>query len=82
MERPLDKEFDYFLANRQTLLNQYEGHYVVIKNQQVIGVYDDGLEAVEQTSKDHEPGTFLVQFISADDASYRQIFHSMVSFPA
>jgi hypothetical protein len=82
MERPLDKEFDYFLANRQALLDQYEGHYVVIKNQHVIGVYDDELEAVEHTSKDHQPGTFLVQFISGDETSFRQVFHSMVSFPA
>lgn len=82
MHRPLDKEFDYFLENRQALLDKYEGRYVVIKDQQVIGDYGDQLEAVTRTSEEHELGTFLVQLISADEASFRQVFHSMVLFDA
>jgi hypothetical protein len=52
----------------------------VIKDCQVIGVYDDELEAVREAAKKHEMGTFLVQKCEPGSESYTQTFHSRVAF--
>lgn len=79
MESPLKKEFEYFLANQKELAGKYLGRFVVVKGQQVIGVYEDELTAINQTKKDYELGTFLVQKVQPDNG-YSQTFHSRVVF--
>ena len=41
LDRKLDRDFDYFLENHEALVKKYNGKFVVIKDQQVIGAYDD-----------------------------------------
>ena len=60
MSKPLEKEFKYYLENQDKLVEKYNGKVLVIKNCNVIGVYDTELEAVNETSKKEELGTFLV----------------------
>lgn len=76
----LKKEFDYFLEQQKEFLKLYNGKYVVIKNCGVIGVYDSEREAIKETSKTHELGTFLVQKCEPGENSYTMIFHSRVTF--
>jgi hypothetical protein len=57
---PLKKELDYYLDHQRELVKQYEGKYLVIKNQMVIGVYDSETEA-ETAMRYTEPDTFLIQ---------------------
>jgi hypothetical protein len=80
MSENLQKEFDYFLAHQQELARQYSGKILVIKEQAVIGVFDSELEAIQQTSKTHELGTFLVQKCDATEESHTQTFHSRIAF--
>ena len=80
-ESPLKKEFAYFLANHDKLVEKHNGKFVVIKNGEVIGLYDGQVEAVEKTQKEgHALGTFLVQKVEPGNASYTQNFHSRVAF--
>ena len=76
----LHDEFEYYLAHQAELAVQYEGRYIVIKDQLVLGAYDDEIEAVRTTSQNHEMGTFLVQFCSADPKSTMQTYHSRAQF--
>jgi hypothetical protein len=76
----LQKEFDYFLAHQQELAQKYAGKVLVIKGQTVIGVFDTELEAIQETSKTHELGTFLVQKCDFTEESHTQTYHSRVSF--
>ena len=80
MDSPLKREFEYFLANQAELVKKYNGRFVVIKNQAVIGVFDDQATAVTETSKSHELGTFLVQKVEPGSDVYSQTFHSRVAF--
>jgi hypothetical protein len=80
MPSPLQQEFDYFLAHKAELLNTYRGRFVVIRNRQVIGAYDDELVAIAETRKTHELGTFLVQKVEPGEAGTSQTFHSRVTF--
>jgi hypothetical protein len=74
----LKKEFEYYIANQQELVQEYVGKFIVIKNQKVIGVYDTQIEAYETTKKDHELGTFLIQCVEAGKENYTQTFYSRV----
>jgi len=80
MSENLQKEFDYFLAHQQELARKYSGKILVIKEQTVIGVFDTELEAIQETSKTHELGTFLVQKADSTEESHTQTFHSRVAF--
>jgi hypothetical protein len=75
----LQKEFEYFLNNKKQLLEQYEGRFVVIKNEKVIGAFDSQATAVFETSKKEPLGTFLVQKVTKGDEAYKQVFHSRVA---
>jgi len=78
MAKPLEEEFRYYLGHQDDLVAEYDGKVLVIKGQQVIGVYDDEGEAVEKTAETHELGTFLVQLCSPGTDAYTAVFHSRV----
>lgn len=80
MVKPLEKDFQYYLDNQEELVKKYDGKFIVIKNYTVIGVYDDELKAIEETSKKEELGTFLVQKCEPGTESYTQTYHSRVTF--
>ena len=69
LDRKLDRDFDYFLENHEALVKKYNGKFVVIKDQKVIGAYDDVGEAIKATTKKHKLGTFSVQECSDDPRS-------------
>ena len=76
----LEKEFDYYLEHQDELIKEYNGKFIVIKDDAVIGEYESELEAVEETSKRHELGTFLVQKCVPGSESYTHTYHSRVMF--
>ena len=75
---PLEKEFEYFLKNQDELVKKYMGKYIVIKNETIIGVFDDLTVAIAETSKTEKRGTFLVQKCLPGKVAYTQTFHSRV----
>lgn len=78
MDKPLEKEFRYYLAHQDELLEKFRDRVVVIKNEKIIGDYSTETQAIEETVKKHELGTFLVQKVAI--GSDTQIFHSRVVF--
>ena len=74
MNNALESELNYYLKHQNELVKQYAGKYIVIKNHEVIGNYDNELEAVKESAKKHELGTFLVQKCEAGNQSYPQSF--------
>lgn len=79
-DEDLKSEFIYYLQHQDELVEKYNGKFVVIKNQQVIGAYESELDAVEKTSEHHELGTFLVQKCEPGRESYTQTYQSRVAF--
>jgi hypothetical protein len=63
----LEKEYDYFLSHKDTLFANYFNRVIVIKGEEVIGDYDTKEEALRETIKKHELGTFLIQEISQEE---------------
>jgi len=76
----LKKEFESYLANQDEMVRQYNGKFIVLKDEKVLGAYDDELTAITETQKTHQLGTFLVQQVSPGTNAYSQTFHSRVVF--
>lgn len=73
----LQSEYQFYLDNKESFHKQYEGQFIVLKNNVVIGVYTDRMEAINETRKAHELGTFLVQHVAESEEQIR--FHSRYS---
>lgn len=76
----LEKEFKYFVDHQKELVKQYNGKYLVIKDQTVVGVYDTIEAAYEDAKEKYELGTFLIQHCIPGDAAFKQVFNSRVVF--
>lgn len=80
MNSPLQKAFQYYLKNQKELVKKYEGKYLVLKDTEILGAFDDEITAIRESCKKHELGTFLVQLVEPGEDSYTQTFHSRVAF--
>ena len=76
----LDIEFAYYLKNQAELVKKYNGKYIVIKGEDIIGVFDSETDAYFKTSQTHEIGTFLIQLCNEGNSAYTQTYHSRVTF--
>lgn len=77
----LESEFKYFLDNQEELVDKYEGKTIVVIGSEVVGVFDNEVDAYTDSVKKYELGTFLIQDCIAGEAAYTQTFHnSIVSF--
>ena len=76
----LDKEFQYYLANQDKFVKDYNGQFLVIVGGELIGVYESQELAYFNTIKDYKLGTFLIQQCTPGDEAYTQTFHSNVVF--
>lgn len=72
----LEKELEYYKTNQEELVRKYVGKFLVIKNQEVQGVYDTEIEAYNKAKEKFELGTFLIQKSLPGQESYTQTFHS------
>jgi hypothetical protein len=76
----LEKEFNYFLDNQNKLVKQYNGKFIVIIGDRVVGDYESYEEALFKSKEQHELGTFLIQECTEGEEAYTQTFHSRVIF--
>jgi len=74
----LEREFEFYLERQEELVSRYRGKFVVICGCEVIGAYDDEIEAIEKTAQRFPLGSFLVQKCEPGAESYTQTFHSPV----
>jgi hypothetical protein len=55
------KELDFFIKNQESLVAKYNGKILVLKEEQVVGVFDNILDAYHDSLKKFEPGSFMLQ---------------------
>ncbi len=73
------EDYSYFQENKAKFFKEYPGKFLAIKNKEILGVYDDNVTAFLETSKSHEPGTFLIQECDPDKDMPVQMFHTRVA---
>lgn len=76
----LEKEFAFYVANQKELVAKYDGRFLLIKGNEVVGDYATLIEALTEGESRYEPGTFLVQECGPGRENYTQTFHSQVAF--
>lgn len=74
----LEKEFQYYLDHQDEFVGKYLGKVLVIKNQEVVGIYESKQEAYNDATTKYELGTFLIQNCLPGALSHTQTFHSQV----
>ena len=72
----LEQEFVYYVEHQSELVSKYRGKYLVIRDQSVIAIFDSEIDAVIETSKKYDLGTFLVQKCEPGKENYTAVFHS------
>ena len=56
-----DQDYEFFLQNIEELYKLYGKKFIVIKNRQILGIYNDFGDALDETLKTEEIGTFIIQ---------------------
>lgn len=72
----LEKEFEYFKKNQATLVKKYKGKVLVIQGTSIVGTYDSYKIAYQESIKDHEEGTFLLQRCEPGSDVYTMVFNA------
>lgn len=79
MASRFDREFNFYLSKQDEFVKDHNEEWVVIKGDEVLGFYLDQLQAISETQKTHQLGTFMVQHISKGETEYTRTFHSRVA---
>jgi len=75
----LQNEFQYYLDHQNELVPKYNGKYVVVVGNQVVGAYESRTDAYYDSLEKYEEGTFLIQLCTPGDSAYTVHFYSPVS---
>lgn len=71
-----DLNYNYFLSHLDELCKKYDGKFLAIKDETVIGIYNSFDEAFCETEKNEKLGTFLIQYCSKDQDALANNFYS------
>lgn len=66
----LEELFNWYLSNQDKLVEQYNGKYLVIKDNQVVDVYDDENTAYFEASNKYGLGNFILQLCTPGKDAY------------
>ena len=76
----LEKEYAYYQNNKKTLLKEYRGKFLVIKDEKVQNTFENEKEAYQYAVANFELGKFLIQQCLPTNEEVVQTFHSRVIF--
>lgn len=72
--------FQWYLDNQAELVKEYNGKYLVIKDNSVVGVYALEDIALKEATEKYGLGNFIIQLCTPGKDAYTQTFHSRVVF--
>ena len=73
MTAMLDREFQTFQENKPNLVKNHKGKFVLIKNDTIIGIFENELDAVNQGNEQFKDSHFLVNEITDEEFRIRFI---------
>lgn len=76
----LDKEFAFYLEHQDELVSLYNGKYVMVVGENVVGAYDSVGEACYIGKQKYGVGNFLLQLCTPGDSAYTITYHSRAKF--
>ena len=76
----LEREFQYYIDHQKELVEKYNGKYLVIKDEQVVGIYDTLDEAAVEADKKHKGDSYLIQECLPGEENFTITYHSRAVF--
>ncbi len=70
-----EKELKFYLENKEELIKKYEGKVLVIKNAEIVGVYDAVSDAYNFGVENYGLGNFSLQEVKKDPTN-TVLYHS------
>ena len=71
-----EKELAFFISHQDDLVKQHGGHVLVIRGEELVGVYETALAAYLDAQKKFEAGTFMIQPCSPGPEAYTVTIHA------
>jgi len=72
-----EAENQFYEENREALREKYLGKRVVIVKDKILGVYDSDSEAIAETTKTLELGTFCIKHVPVDPS---EEYHRLLTY--
>ena len=66
----LEEQLDYFIANQDELVRKHRGKVLVLRDREVVGVFNTALEAYLDAEARYEAGTYAIQECVAGPEAY------------
>jgi hypothetical protein len=63
----LDKQYQFFVQNKQELLDKYEGKFIVIHDEELVGNFNTEKDAYVYCVTHFKIGTFFIHQVEAED---------------
>ena len=63
----LENEWEFYIKNRDELVERYCGKYVVISGENVVAAYDDQKTAYRETIKSIPLGSFMIHHVLEEE---------------
>lgn len=76
----LEREYQYYKNNEESFVQKYNGKFIGIVQEEVVGVFDSDLEAYTTLKERYGLGKFLVQHAVPTKDERIQRYHSRVAF--
>ncbi|MBQ2112784.1 MAG: hypothetical protein II194_06135 [Bacteroidales bacterium] len=70
----IDTLFKYYLEHQEELVKEYDGKYLIITSDGVVGAYETLNEGYEMALKTYGKGNFMLQLCSEGEKDYSQRF--------
>ena len=76
----LEREYSYYKANKNKLLQDYKGKVIAIVGEEIVGSFTSEIEAYKAMREKYEAGKYLLQSCVPKEARRIGMYHSRVAF--
>lgn len=77
----IDTLFNYYLKNQEKLVRQYNGKYIVITKDGVVGAFDTLSDGYDTAVVKYGNGNFMIQLCTEGEEAYsKKYFTTRVTF--
>ncbi|MCM1226186.1 MAG: hypothetical protein NC320_02015 [Clostridium sp.] len=75
-----DIDFMWFINNYDRIFKEYGHKLIVVKNESIIGVFNNPKEALNALSTQYEPGSYILQECDGTETAYTATIRGMMIY--
>ncbi len=70
----LEKQFEFYLANQDAIVEEYADRFIVIAGQRIVQDFDNESDARTYAEANLEPDSYTVQFVSGGQEPFPTVY--------